>query len=81
MMVSKNKVVAISRIYFQLRLKGIFKNPNSTVRLSLSKSFYIARKPTSRFRQAQPDRVFRDALKPMNRIGDLKSDVTQVVSA
>jgi TonB-dependent SusC/RagA subfamily outer membrane receptor len=29
----------------------------------LSKSFYVAPKPTGRFRQAQPDRVFRDALK------------------
>jgi hypothetical protein len=47
-------------------LKGISKNSNSTVRLNLSKSFYISLKPTSRFRQAQPDGVFRDALKVIN---------------
>jgi hypothetical protein len=52
-----------STAYFINKLKGISKNSNSTVRLSLSKSFYIAQKPTSRFRQAANDRVFRDALK------------------
>jgi iron complex outermembrane recepter protein len=50
------------KIVVPIAFKRIAKNSNSTVRLSLPKSVYIARRTIKRFRQAQPDRVFRDAL-------------------
>jgi hypothetical protein len=37
-----------------------------TGQAGLSKSFYIARKPTNRFRQAQPDKIFIDAFMILN---------------
>jgi Uma2 family endonuclease len=60
--VRKNKLGKVFFAPLDLYLdEGISKNYTSTVRLSLSKSFHVTRKPTSRFRQAQPDRVFRGA--------------------